>query len=161
MTVKEFNDSVDRYADGVYRFILKNLRNEAAAQDVVQETFEKLWKHAAQVNANKVRSYIFTTAYHTMINAIRKQKRQADFEEIDPAACSHDEQYSDLNEVLEQAVQQLPEIQRHVVMLRDYEGYTYDEIGEITGLSASQVKVYIYRARLKLKKFIGSMDAVI
>jgi RNA polymerase sigma-70 factor (ECF subfamily) len=47
-----------------------------------------------------------------------------------------------------------------VVLLRDYEGYNYQEIGELTNLSESQVKVYIYRARLFLKKYIGSIEAV-
>jgi DNA-directed RNA polymerase specialized sigma24 family protein len=46
-------------------------------------------------------------------------------------------------------------------MLRDFEGYTYEEIGEITGLNESQVKVYIYRARLALKEYIGSIENVI
>ena len=55
----------------------------------------------------------------------------------------------------------MPEIQRSVVMLRDYEGYSYDEIGEICNLNESQVKVYIYRARLFLKEYIGSMERVI
>jgi len=58
-------------------------------------------------------------------------------------------------------VDKLPEIQRSVVMLRDYEGYSYEEIGKITNLSESQVKVYIYRARVFLKKFIVSPEFVI
>jgi RNA polymerase sigma-70 factor (ECF subfamily) len=45
--------------------------------------------------------------------------------------------------------------------LRDYEGYSYEEIGEITGLNESQVKVYIYRARLALKQYIGSLENVL
>ncbi|MGW8314251.1 MAG: RNA polymerase sigma factor, partial [Bacteroidales bacterium] len=69
--------------------------------------------------------------------------------------------YSDLKEVLERAIGQLPDDQRAVVMLRDYEGYAYREISEITGLSESQVKVYIYRARVFLKHYIGSMEKVI
>jgi len=55
----------------------------------------------------------------------------------------------------------LPEIQRSVVLLRDYEGYSYNEIAEITGLSESQVKVYIFRARTFLKNYIGSLEIVI
>ena len=58
-------------------------------------------------------------------------------------------------------MEKLPEIQRSVVLLRDYEGYSYQEIGEITGLTESQVKVYIYRARLFLKAYIGQIDSVI
>ena len=161
MTVKEFNDSVDRYSDGIYRFILKNIRQEAVAQDIVQETYEKLWKNKNRVNGAKVKSYLFTTAYHSLIDHTRKQQRQAGFEEAAPHTYSHSTQYSDLHEVLEEALLQLPEIQRHVVMLRDYEGYSYAEIGEITVLKENQVKVYIYRARMRLKKYIGSMDAVL
>ena len=45
-----------------------------------------------------------------------------------------------------------------MILLRDYEGYDYKEIGEITGLSESQVKVYIYRGRVALKEFIGKFE---
>jgi RNA polymerase sigma-70 factor (ECF subfamily) len=55
----------------------------------------------------------------------------------------------------------LSEIQRNVILLRDYQGYSYAEIGEITGLNESQVKVYIYRARLALKEYLGSIDNLI
>ena len=64
-------------------------------------------------------------------------------------------------EVLNEAIKQLPEIQRSVILLRDYEGYSYKEIGEIVELNESQVKVYIYRARVFLKNYIGSMDMVV
>jgi len=68
--------------------------------------------------------------------------------------------YSDLKEILDEAVAKLPEIQRSVLLLRDYEGYSYDEIGEMTGLNESQVKVYIFRARSFLKSYIVSLDKV-
>ncbi|MCK4288370.1 MAG: RNA polymerase sigma factor, partial [Bacteroidales bacterium] len=68
---------------------------------------------------------------------------------------------SDLNEILNNAVEKLPKIQKSVILLRDYEGYSYSEIGDITNLNESQVKVYIYRARLFLKNYIGSLDTVI
>jgi len=66
-----------------------------------------------------------------------------------------------LAEVLNQTVKLLPGIQRSVVLLRDYEGYSYQEIGEITGLNEAQVKVYIYRARVFLKNYIGKMETVL
>ena len=67
----------------------------------------------------------------------------------------------DLQEILHRAVDQLPEVQKSVLLLRDYEGYSYREIEEITGLSEAQVKVYIYRSRIFLKNYIGTIDAVI
>jgi RNA polymerase sigma-70 factor (ECF subfamily) len=161
MTVAEYNQCVDAFSDNVYRFILKNLKDEAQAQDVVQEAFAKLWLKVEEISFEKSKSYLFTTAYRTMIDWLRREKKNADFENVDASAYAHSRQYSDLQEQLHDALQRLPEQQRTVVLLRDYEGYAYDEIGEITGLNESQVKVYIYRARVALKKYLVSIDTVL
>ncbi len=161
MTVVEYNRAVDAYSDNLYRFVLKNLKNEAMASDVIQDTFEKLWVKLEDVSGLKVKTYLFTTAYHTMIDYIRKEKRYADSDPASMNTASDTGHYSDLAEILERAIQNLPEDQKAVVMLRDYEGYSYREIAEIANLSESQVKVYIYRARVYLKNYIGSMEQVI
>lgn len=161
MNSKEYNQSVDLYSDNVYRFILKNIRDEERARDIVQDSYEKLWRNAENVNSEKVKSYLFTTAYHTMVDVIRKEKRHTSIEDYQLPEDTHDEQYSDLSEVLNEAIKRLPEIQRTVILLRDYEGYSYKEIGEVTSLSEAQVKVYIYRARVFLKSYIGKMELVI
>ncbi len=161
MTIGEYNRSVDEYADRLYRFVLKNFRDDEGARDIVQETYAKLWVKIADVSAEKVRSYLFTTAYHTMIDMIRKDKYRADLEEVKQEKYSHNDQYSGLSEILHEAIQRLPEDQRSVILLRDYEGYSYDEIAQITGLNESQVKVYIYRGRVFLKNYLGSIEAMI
>lgn len=162
MTTAEFNTCVDNHADGVYRFVLKNIGDQERARDIVQEAFSRMWEKSGEVSAAKAKSYLFTTAYHTMIDDIRREKKLTRMEEARPQDLpDSDHGYSDLKEVIEEALTRLPEIQKTVVTLRDYEGYSYDEIGEITGLNASQVKVYIYRARVTLKNFIGSLDSVI
>ena len=161
MTASEFNQCVDKYADGVFRFILKNIRDEDKARDVVQDSFEKMWIKHADISFEKGRSYLFTTAYHTMIDSIRKDSKQTELTEKAYNSHSYTKEYMGLKEILEEAVSKLPEIQKSVVLLRDYEGYSYEEIGEITGLTESQVKVYIYRARNFLKSYIGSLDKVI
>jgi RNA polymerase sigma-70 factor (ECF subfamily) len=161
MTTAQYNQCVDSHADGVYRFILKNIRDEEKARDIVQDSFEKMWIKVEEISFDKARSYLFTTAYHTMIDAIRRERFQAGMDEAAFNEHSYRPEYSGLKEVLEEAVARLPEIQRTVVLLRDYEGYSYQEIGEVTGLNESQVKVYIYRARTFLKNYIGSLDAVI
>jgi RNA polymerase sigma factor (sigma-70 family) len=161
MTIEEYNISVDEYSDNIYRFILKNIKDSDKAKDIVQDTYEKLWLKVDSVSFEKVRSYLFTTAYHTMIDLLRREKKQGDFNSIKPDMYSHNEQYSDLNEILHEAISKLPEAQRSVIMLRDYEGYSYEEIAEITGLNESQVKVYIFRGRMFLKEYIGKMEAVI
>jgi len=113
------------------------------------------------VDSGKAKSYLFTTAFHTMIDMIRKNKRTCDLdiEQVEPQLRT--EPYNGLSEILEDAVSKLPVDQRTVVLLRDYEGYRYDEIAQITGLSESQVKVYIFRARMFLKNYIGSIETLI
>lgn len=161
MTVDEFNRCVDLYADSVYRFILKNVKDKDKAKDIVQDTYEKLWLKVSETEAKNAKSYMFTTAYRTMIDYLRKDQRQGSMEEAPMIAVSHNKQYSDLKEVLNEALNKLPDIQRSVVLLRDYEGYSYTEIGQITNLSESQVKVYIFRARTFLKNYIGSIEKVV
>ncbi|MCF8233487.1 MAG: RNA polymerase sigma factor [Bacteroidales bacterium] len=161
MTTSEYNKCVDEHADGVYRFILKNIRRQDKAEDIVQDTFVKMWDRHREVSHEKAKSYLFTAAYHTMIDYIRKDKRNTDFEEAPQDILTNENRYSDLSEVLEEALAKLPEVQRSVIMLRDYEGYSYKEVGEITRLNESQVKVYIYRARKFLKDYIVSLDKVI
>lgn len=161
MTVNEYNKSVSLYSDRIFRFVLKSIRDVHKAEDIVQDSYEKLWKNFENVNAEKVKSYLFTTAHHTMIDTIRKDKRSSYSEDLTLQEESHENNYSDLSEILEEAVGRLPEIQRMVLLLRDYEGYSYEEIGELTTLNESQVKVYIYRARVFLKKYIGRIEVVV
>ena len=152
---------MDLFADGVFRFIVKNYGDEESARDVVQEAFVRLWDKHSDVDFEKSKTYLFTAAYHIMIDMIRKEKNKAKYVENAGLDGHARNDFSDLTEILNEAVSRLPDIQRTVVMLRDYEGYSYQEIGEIAGLTESQVKVYIYRGRLALKKFIGSMEKII
>ncbi|MCF8224714.1 MAG: RNA polymerase sigma factor [Bacteroidales bacterium] len=161
MTVEDYNKTIDLYADNLYRFILKNSRNEELANDVVQETFEKLWMKIENVDSKKVKSYLFTAGYHTMLDLLKKENRHAEFGISEEYSYKHEEQYTDIGELLGQALSRLPEIQRTVILLRDYEGYSYEEIGEVTGLKESQVKVYIYRGRLHLKNYLVRIENII
>ncbi len=161
MTLSDYNSCVDLYSDGLYRFILKHIKDRDAAKDIVQDTFEKMWRKLNDIDAQKSKSYLFTTGYHTLIDYTRRQKKQGDFSEVNESKLSHDRSYNDIREVLNRALEKLPEIQKTVVLLRDYEGYDYAEIGTITNLTESQVKVYIFRARQTLKNYIGKMEVII
>jgi RNA polymerase sigma factor (sigma-70 family) len=161
MTVAEFNNCVDKYSDCLYRFILKNIRDDAAAKDIIQDTYEKIWVKHDDITFAKAKSYLFTAAYHTLVDFTRKTKKNADYNELNDLEVSTDFSITDLKENLDWALQRLPDVQRSVILLRDYEGYNYDEIGEITGLNESQVKVYIYRGRLALRKLIGNPQVLV
>ncbi len=75
MTVKEYNRSVEEYADSVYRFIRGNLRDEERANDIVQDSYEKLWRSVAEIDYKVAKSWLFSTAYNNMIDIIRKEKK--------------------------------------------------------------------------------------
>ncbi|MBS1564156.1 MAG: RNA polymerase sigma factor [Bacteroidetes bacterium] len=161
MTEREYNECVTTYADNVYRFILKNLRHEEDARDVVQGAFEKLWRNREEVVADKSKSYLFTVAYHQMIDHIRKNKRVTLRESFSENTGITQRPANNLRKVLEEALDTLNETQRSLVLLKDYEGYSYQEIGVITGLNESQVKVYLHRARVQLKNYLVSLENVL
>lgn len=161
MNLSDYNTCVDAHADGVYRFVLKHIKDKDVAKDIVQDSFEKMWRKLESIDTTKSKTYLFTTAYHTLVDYTRKNSKRAKFSEVDFNDHSHSKQYSDLKEVLNKGLEQLPEIQKTVLLLRDYEGYDYAEIGEITQLTESQVKVYIFRARTFLKNYIGKVETLI
>lgn len=161
MTEREYNQCVNLYADNVYRFILKNLGHEEDSRDVVQGAFEKMWINRAQVDNDRCKSYLFTVAYHQMIDLIRKNKRITLKEEFRDDVKVAARSQHDSKRILNDALNKLSEIQKSLVMLKDYEGYSYEEIGKITGLNESQVKVYLHRARLQLRAYIVKPENVI
>jgi RNA polymerase sigma-70 factor (ECF subfamily) len=161
MTEKEYNECVNLYADNVYRFIVKNLRHEEDARDVVQTAFEKLWRNREEVDHAKSKSYLFTVAYSQMIDHLRKVKRVYLKEDFREEVKVQDRQANNAKAILQEALARLSETQRSLVMLKDYEGYSYEEIGQIMNLNPSQVKVYLHRARLQLKEYIVKVENVI
>ncbi len=161
MTDREYNNCVSAHADGVYRFILKNLQHEEDARDVVQSAFEKMWLNREQVNPNTAKSYLFTVAYNQMIDHIRKNKRIVLKEEFGEGVKIDSGEVPTFKKELEKALQQLTPLQKSLILLKDYEGYSYEEIGKITALNASQVKVYLHRARLQLKEIVGKLENIL
>ncbi len=161
MTPTEYNECVSTYADGVFRFILKNLQHQEDARDIVQSSFEKMWMHREEVINEQAKTYLFTVAYRQMIDHIRKNKRIVYKEEAGELSKSSIQPQQNTGRMLQEALSKLNETQRSLVMLKDYEGYNYKEIAEIMNLNESQVKVYLHRARLQLKAYIVKFENVL
>ena len=161
MTVRQFNECVDLNADGLYRFVLKNLQHEEDARDVVQSSFEKLWMHRGSVDPAKAKSYLFTIAYHQTIDHVRRRKRAREVENEPGQAVVYRSAQPDIARILEDALSRLNPIQKSLVLLKDYEGYSYQEIGEITGLNPTQVKVYLHRARMTLRDYLVKPENIV
>ncbi|HCC70337.1 MAG TPA: RNA polymerase sigma factor [Bacteroidales bacterium] len=159
MTPQEFNKAVEDYSDRIYRFVLKSMDDSERSKDVVQDCYEKLWINVEEIDFSKSKAWLFTTAHNTMIDIIRKDKKiitdSSQNKEI------YEQGYTGLNEILHRCLGRLNESWRSVILLRDYEGYSYREIGEITGQSEAQVKINIYRARMAMRNMIGKMEMVV
>ena len=160
MTEQDYNNCVDEHSNGVYRFIVKNIRNTQDAEDIVQSAFEKLWVNRERVTPHKAKSYLYTVAYHQMIDVIRKENKKPTTNEYMEVDQVTHQTSSELKKNLLSAINQLNPTQKSLVLLKDYEGYSYQEIGEIMNLSESQVKVYLHRARLFLKTKLLELEKV-
>ena len=87
-----------------------------------------------------------------MIDWSRKEKLKKDYF---PSAANTEQDHSEeLVRLIDEGLQKLPLIQQQLILLRDYEDYSYTEIAEIAGVSESQVKVYLHRGRVELKSYI-------
>lgn len=153
-----YNQSVHDYSNRVCRFVDKLLMDSVVAKDITQEAYMRLWEKRDSVDFDKVRSWLFTTAYRLSMDHIQRQKR-FDREERMPEFWVEPEN-PDLKRIVNESLALLSEVQRSIVLLKDYEGYSYDEIGEMLNLSEQQVKVYLFRARKKVKEYIGDLRLV-
>lgn len=162
MKRREFNIVVSTNSNNLYGFAVRFLHNKEDAKDIVQDVFEKLWINRNQVEFVKAKAWLFKVAYNSMINYSSKKGRMITTDQHAVFEKKGTEQHSfESQQVVERAVNILPPVQRTVVLLRDIEGYSYKEIGEIVGLSDSQVKVYLFRARMKIKKQLKGLRELV
>lgn len=161
MTIQEYNSCVKNHADALFRFIFKSMKDKMEAENVVQNTFEKLWIKREDIVFETSKAFIFKVGYNNMIDIIRKQKREVSMDAVKENRHYTTEQYTGAREVLKKAVDKLPENQKTAILLRDYEGYDYKSIGDLTGMTEGQVKINIFRARQTLKAYLGKMEQVL
>jgi len=161
MDVNSYNDCVKSWADALFRFAYKYIGHTEDARDVVQNCFAVLWQKRNEVPVEKGKSFLFQVAYNQSVDAYRRNGKTVYPETLNEQMEFRNAAQPDLKRVLEKALGQLDEQSRALVLLKDYEGYSYDEIGKITGLSEAQVKVYLHRARKTLKSYLVKLDYVI
>lgn len=161
MTEKEYNECVTSYADALFRFMLKNMRQISDAEDMVQNAYEVLWQNRRDIIAASAKAYLFKVAYNKMIDHYRKNQRLDYRETIDHLDRGIEEKRDNLKATLDKALARLSEQNRSLVLLKDYEGYSYEEIAGITGLNPSQVKVYLHRSRLQLRAYLVKMENLV
>ncbi len=153
---------VSTHSGILYGFALKFLRNAEDAQDIVQDVFEKLWINRKKVEVEKAKAWMFTTAHNAMVNFVMKKQRMIlPGDDFIPEIAKTERSLFESSQVVDRAVSILPPVQKSIILLRDLEGYTYEEIGDILELSPSQVKVYLFRARNKIKKQLKGLTQLV
>jgi RNA polymerase sigma factor (sigma-70 family) len=158
MTAQQYNDSVQQLSDALFRFAVKCTGQATDADDVVQASFEVLWQKRDDVEVSKAKAFLFQVAYRQSIDIFRKKSK---IRSIDVPEETYSPVNPDLKKVLDRALATLDERSRALVLLKDYEGYSYEEIGQITDLNESQVKVYLFRARKSLKEYLVSVENIL
>jgi len=152
LTRKEYNKTVDMYSGRLFGYVLKCLQNSEDASDIVQDVFERLWNHRKNVEVEKAKTWLYTTAHNALINFAKKKARMDLYGDNLPERSQETESRFEMKEIVDMVIDTLPPLQKSILLLRDLEGYHYDEIGEMLSISDSQVKVYLFRARRKIKQ---------
>ena len=152
--------AIDQHRHRVLSFAHYSLRVREDAEDVTQEVFIKLSKHWQKIDHEKLGAWLMRVAHNCVIDHVRKQRPQQ--ANLDHYAEVEDQvgEESDANQLdqqhfksqLQSAIKSLKDPFRSIVIMRDIQGMNYEEIQGSLELSASQVKVYLHRARRKLRE---------
>lgn len=161
MTTSEYNRCVHELSDSLYRFAWKSIGEAEEAKDMVQQAFTVLWEKRAEVPPEKGKSFLFTVAYRKCMDVHRARGRTTGTERLHENALTEAPRTNELKKILQQALATLDQQSRNLVLLKDYEGYSYEEIAGMTALNTTQVKVYLHRARKSLKNYLVSKEHVI
>ena len=150
-----FDQIYEIYSHKLFSFVFRILKDEAGADDVVQEVFVKIWESRERLDDYKLlNSYIFTIAYNNSIDLIRKKINNNKYLEhlkisatinFTPTIVSQIE-YDELNKEVEKLIVKLPERQKQVYLLHREEGLTYPEIAERLGISKNTVENHMVKA---------------
>jgi RNA polymerase sigma factor (sigma-70 family) len=161
ISVEEYNQAVKEYTRSIFRFLYKSLKDEDAANDIVQDCYLKLWQNRDKINPQKIKSWLFSVAHHAMLNYLNATSRKVKLDENCQTPPVFQNNEFDTKAVLERALSELSPLQKSILLLRDLEGHDYKEIGEILELNEAQVKVYLFRARQKVKNYIKELTNVL
>ena len=137
----------------MYRFAVRCGGGEELSKDAVQEAYASLWEKREQVEVEKGKSFLFTVVHNCLMSHHRhEQVHQQTLPLLEPERVVQPDERFDIQEALQRALMRLPQVQREAVQLKDVEGYSCKEIAEMLSLTEKQVSVYLFRARVSLKK---------
>ncbi|MCA6073696.1 RNA polymerase sigma factor [Fulvivirga sedimenti] len=163
MSLEAFKSRVLPVKNKLYRFAYRLLGDDSEAQDVVQEVLIKVWdRHDTMDELENMEAWCMRVTRNLSYDKLKsRQRRMTDsFEEgfdigaTDDATPYKSAETKDTMRMIRKLMERLPDKQRHVMQLRDIEGYSYKEIGDILELDMSQVKVNLFRARKQIREHL-------
>ena len=156
-----FRTTILPLGDRLFRLALRITMNRAEAEDVVQDTLLKVWEHRNEwEQINNLEAFAIATCRNRALDIAKRAGRNTkSLDEVDNSQLSTLNSQSSLEareqlSLVRRLMDDLPEVQRTIMLLRDIEGKTYQEIAQLLDISETQVKVYLHRARTKIKEWI-------
>jgi len=158
-----FRTTVLPLSDKLFRLALRITMNRAEAEDVVQDTLLKVWEHREEwEQINNLEAFAIATCRNRALDVMKRAGRNAEkLDEMAHFSSQTPQEQLEANEqisLVNRLMDDLPEVQRTIMLLRDIEGKTYQEIAQTLDISETQVKVYLHRARTKIKERIWTIN---
>ena len=156
-----FRQWVDEYQDQAWTLARYLLKDSAEAEDAVQEAFVKLWKHQQRIDPERIRPWLMKVTRNLCLDRLRRRRPTQEWEDWQQPDDAHgplqDVQQHELGEWLKHSINGLTEPYRSLVVLRDVQQHSYEEVANVLELSLPQVKVYLHRARKQLREQLAEV----
>ena len=153
MSTKEFKDKVLSLSGRIFPMVGRMLENHENAEDAVQEIMIKLWDRRKQIEKHpNITGFVLLTARNYCIDLLKKKTPKMDSSDLQlkvliSEAIDSQIEWQELIGIVESLLEELPEQQREVMMLRDIDGFEFAEIAAATNLKVEHVRVLLSRAR--------------
>jgi RNA polymerase sigma-70 factor (ECF subfamily) len=157
---REYRQWVNEYQDQAWTLARYILKDASEAEDATQEAFVKLWNNRKAIDRERVKPWLMRVTRNHCLDRLRRRRPEQEFveyqafEEDTPAKQA---EQGELGAILKAAIAALKEPYRSLVVLRDIQQHSYEEVAGVTELSLSQVKVYLHRARKQLREQLAEV----
>lgn len=152
---REFRKWVDEYQDQAWTLARYILKDASEAEDATQEAFVKLWNNRDSIDPGSIKPWLMRVTRNHCLDRLRRRRPEQEFVEYQGAeehGPMRGAEQDELGSLLKRAIRGLKEPYRSLVVLRDVQQHSYEEVAGVTDLSLSQVKVYLHRARKQLRE---------
>jgi len=154
----QYQQAIDQYRQRVFSFAYYSLRTREDAEDITQDVFIRLWQHWRKIDHDRMGAWLMRVAHNSVIDHVRRhknEKQRVDLPDtLEDAVSVEDSELEsqEFQRYLESAISTLNDPYRSILIMRDIQGLSYQEIEQSLNLNQSQVKVYLHRARRQLRE---------